>query len=263
MDWSSSPTAKTLCHLPEKRLEEAVLDAVRVLVLVHEDVLELPLVLVPHLLLLVENAQGEEEQVVEVHRVGGGQAALVVPVDGRDGQGEVPLRLGREVLRVDAVALGAADGRGHRPRLEVLVREAPLPEEVLHQALRVVRVEDGEVPRERPAEGLHVRAQEARADAVEGAHPQEGEGVLLHEAADALLHLAGGLVREGHRQDVVRRNVLLGEEVRDAVGDDPRLARTRPGQDEHRGALVGDGFPLFGVEVVQEGVRHRWGPRFQ
>ncbi len=59
----------------------------------------------------------------------------------------------------------------------------------------------------------------------------EREGIeflVLQKALDPASHLAGRLVRKGHRQNIVRRNVLFGDQIRDSHRNDTRLARTGP-----------------------------------
>jgi hypothetical protein len=63
-----------------------------------------------------------------------------------------------------------------------------------------------------------------------------------------LLHLAGGLVGEGDREDLPRLRIPRTEQVGDAVRQHAGLARARAGDDEQRPALVDDGLPLRAVE---------------
>ena len=70
----------------------------------------------------------------------------------------------------------------------------------LHEADLVVGVEDGEVRLQ--ADQLGVAAQDLGADGVEGAEPGHALGGAADQRADALLHLARGLVGEGHGQDL-------------------------------------------------------------
>ena len=69
---------------------------------------------------------------------------------------------------------------------------------------------------------------------------------------DARAHLFGGLVGEGDGEHLVRLGVAVADEVRDAAGDDARLARSGAGEDQQRPADVQDGFALFGIEGFQE-----------
>ena len=71
--------------------------------------------------------------------------------------------------------------------------------------------------------------------------------------ADALLHLARGLVGEGHRQDLRGVGEAGGDEVGDAGGEHARLAGAGAGQHQH-GAVGGlDGAALLRVEAGQIG----------
>src|SRR5439155_20451926 len=53
------------------------------------------------------------------------------------------------------------------------------------------------------------------------------------QLVDALLHFARGLVREGHAQDVSRRDALF-DQVGNAIFDDARRAGARAGEDRNR-----------------------------
>ena len=75
--------------------------------------------------------------------------------------------------------------------------------------------------------------------------------------ADAVLHLVGGLVGERDGEDLERADAVLADEVGDAVGEHPRLARTGPGDDEQRAVHVGDGIALDGVQALEEIVTGR------
>jgi hypothetical protein len=64
-------------------------------------------------------------------------------------------------------------------------------------------------------------------------------------------HHAGGFVGEGDGKNRAGRNALL-DEVRDAVGDDTRLARARAGEDEQRAFCREHGFTLALVQSDDE-----------
>ena len=67
--------------------------------------------------------------------------------------------------------------------------------------------------------------------------------------ADALLHLARGLVGEGHGKDLAREGTIGGEDVGDTGGEYTGFARASACEDEH-GAIDGfDRFALFRVEA--------------
>ena len=71
--------------------------------------------------------------------------------------------------------------------------------------------------------------------------------------ADALLHLARGLVGEGDGEDVERARLAGGDEMGDARRQHARLAGAGAGQDEHRPVGRLDGGALLGVEAGEVG----------
>ena len=71
-------------------------------------------------------------------------------------------------------------------------------------------------------------------------------------ASTRVAHFLGGLVGEGDGEDLVGLRVAVGDEVRDAMRDDARLARARAGEDQQRAVDVQDRFALFGVEGCEE-----------
>ena len=99
-------------------------------------------------------------------------------------------------------------------------------------------------------------AQEPVAEGVEGGDLDVGVAVR-HERVDALLHLGGGLVGEGERQDLLGPGLLLPDEPGDAARDDGGLAGARAGDDQEGTGVVGDGLALRVVQAVQDALaRH-------
>ena len=111
-----------------------------------------------------------------------------------------------------------------------------------------------------------ILAQQARADAVEGAGPRQAGRRLaaaqaehaVQHAAGAARHLAGGTPRERQQQDALRIGAALdqpGNPVRQRVG----LAGTGAGDDQQRPryAILGADIVLDGgtLLAVQAGVR--------
>ena len=142
MLWSVSPTTQTLRRACAELDHELVLGDVRVLVLVHEDVLEALLVVLEHVGMLAEHAHGPNEEVVEVHRVRRHEAPLVLGI----GLGDPPLVDGPGALfeggHVDHVRLGRADDTEHGPGREALLVDAEVVEDVLHEPAAVAVVVD-------------------------------------------------------------------------------------------------------------------------
>ncbi len=65
---------------------------------------------------------------------------------------------------------------------------------------------------------------------------------------DASTHFFRGFVGEGDGKNFVVLREPLGQQIRDALRDDARLARAGAGKDEQRAVDVQDGLALFGIE---------------
>src|SRR5579872_692907 len=80
---------------------------------------------------------------------------------------------------------------------------------------------------------------------------------IAHPFADhppqALLHLTGGLVGEGYRQDAPRRDAAIVDEMGNAMREHTRLAGARARKDQTRPLRREDGFALGLVEGFDEG----------
>ena len=237
--------------------QEQVLHAVRVLVLVDEQVLEALGPLVAHAGLALEDQDDLEQQVVEVERVGALHGRRVVARDAREhlaldavpfvGDLEHELAAGTE-RQVPGAVLLAADLGADPARLEARRVEARAGDELLQEAVAVARVVDREVARV-AREHLDLAPQEPRAGRVEGRDPTAGR---VDEARHARAHLARRLVRERDRQDAARRHAALEDQPRDAPGDHARLARARAGQDRERAVAVQHGPALGRVQALDQ-----------
>src|SRR5205823_3440975 len=71
------------------------------------------------------------------------------------------------------------------------------------------------------------------------------------ERSQARAQLAAGLVREGHRHELRRREGTRRDLVGEPPGDRRRLARAGPGEDADRAAHRLDGAPLLRVQTVE------------
>ena len=155
-----------------------------------------------------------------------------------------------EERRVEHLVLGPADGAedGARPELAGQ-RQVLLAQDLLHQRLLVVRVVDDEAAVD--PDGRAVLAQDPRAQRVERAG-LDVAAALADEADDPLAQLRGGLVGEGDGQDPERRHALDPDQVGDPVGQDPRLAGARAGQDEQRTLGGRDRASLLRIERLDD-----------
>jgi hypothetical protein len=234
-----------------QELEQPVLRVVRVLVLVHEDVAER---LLPALLRLGEPLQdldGQHQEVVEVDRVRAEEPPLIEVVDVGDGlvvEGLHPIPvLGRAdqlVLRRRDVLVDALGREPLRVALELLQR-------LLHHPDLVGRVVDREV--RLVAQSRRFPAQNPAAGGVEGEDPDPARD-LRQEVLEAGSHLAGRLVREGDREDLVRLDPNGGDEMGHAMRQHTGLAGARAGDDEERPFGVRDRLTLGGIQVGEVGL---------
>ena len=179
--------------LGRHRLDQHVLRVVGVLVLVHQDILEILLEILADLVLFLYQLDGAHDKVAEIHGAGFVELLLVAQVDlGRLHAGFVADRLGvyHVTLRVQQVVLGARDdGEVHRSFV-LFGLEAEFRHGQTYQLLLVVVVVDHEVvfDPDEPA----VLAQYARAQRVEGVYPHAAG--IRHQLGHALLHFLRGLV---------------------------------------------------------------------
>ena len=169
----------------------------------------------------------------------------------------VVLRGARVGLVVDQLVLEVAHLVGERPRRVALRVEVEVAADQRHQPLRVGGVVDRERRRVAAAEPLDLGAQDPHARRVERRDPHR-LGPAADERGDPLLHLARGLVGEGDRQDLAGLHVALGQQVGDAVGEHPGLARAGAGDDQQRAALVDDRRALLRVEPVEQRRSTAW-----
>ena len=232
-----------------QQLQPAVLGVVGVLVLVDQHPAERARIAVADLLEELEHVDRAEQEVVEVHRVGAVQLALVVLVDVGDrllevGAHELAVLLGRAqlVLRVGDLGL-------HRARGEALDVDVEVVEAALDQPARVGRVVDRELAG--VAEPVGVRPQHPGAGGVERHHPHRAHRAA-DEQLDPLAHLLRGLVGEGDREDLVRTGEAGADQPRDPVGEHARLARAGAGQDQQRALAVGHRVALGRVQPFEQ-----------
>ena len=150
--------------------------------------------------------------------------------------------------------LVGADGGVHRAGREALGVDVEVPEDVAGQADGVGLVVDREAGRVAQAVGARgagcgrrpsgtSRPTSSRPPARRGRRPG--------------LHLGGGLVGEGDGQEAEGRDAPVLDQVGDAVGEHPGLARAGAGDDQQRTVAVDDGLPLRGVQPLQELVVRR------
>ena len=115
------------------------------------------------------------------------------------------------------------------------------------------------IDRERRAipEQGRLASEDPRARRVERRDPHLA-GDRADERGNPLLHLTCGLVREGDREDLERRDVPFGDEIRHPMCEESGFPRARAGDDEHRPVGRGHGIALHRIQTIEE-LRHAHG----
>ena len=224
-----------------------VLDVVGVLILVDANVVEALLVLVEHLGAGAQQLERAHEQVVEVHRVGGAQAAFQLQVDLR-GLFVIGAVGGFEhVLGADHGVFGRTDLAADHIDGELLLLDTERLHNIAHHALGIVVIVDGELTG--VAQQVSVLAQHAHAHSMEGAHPH-ATGAAGNERRQTLTHLGRGLVGKRDGKDLPGLNAQVAEHMCDTEGQDAGLTRTGAG--EHQQRTLGGEYRLAlgGIKAV-------------
>src|SRR5690606_1247828 len=108
------------------------------------------------------------------------------------------------------------------------------------------------------AQALVLLADDVKAQVVEGGDGQAPAFGAAQQHADALLHLPGGLVGEGHGDDVLGTDAALLDQIGDLAGDDTGLAATGAGQHEQGAADIAHSFMYTGVELRLVDLEQGW-----
>ncbi len=222
---------------PRRRLRQQsqpqILRDVGVLIFVDQNELEAVLVLPEHVGMLAEQADVLQQQVAEIGGVEDLQPLLIAGVElAALAVAEHRGFAGWNLRRRQSAVFPAVDQSGQHPRRPALVVDVFGLQQLLQQPHLVVDIEHGEVGFELHQFGMD--AQDAPADRMESAEPRHALHGLAEHLAEAELHLARGLVGEGHRQDFVRPRPALAQDMGDAGGQHAGLAGAGAGQHQNR-----------------------------
>lgn len=206
---------------------EGVLDGIGVLELVHQDFAEARAVVRQQGRVVTQQFVRAQQQFGEVDQAGAVAARLVLDVGLAHGFQPRVVRFGLDVLRAAAFVLLRVD-----PPRDLLGRVfAVVQFQRLHHALDqpqlIVRVHHLEAFGQLRV--LPVQAQQAVGQAVEGTDPH-ATAAIGQLCVDAVAHLAGRLVGEGHRENAVGRHAIDFMQPGNAVGKYAGLAGTGTGQ---------------------------------
>ncbi len=190
-----------------------------------------------------------QQQLGEIDQAGTVAAFLVGRVGLAHGLQPRIMRLGLDVLWAAALVLLLVDPPGDLLRRELAVVDLQLLDHALDQPQLVVRVHHLEAVGQLGV--LVMQAQQAVGQAVEGADP--GAAAALRQLqVDAVTHLPGGLVGEGHRKNAMGRHAADFIEPGDAVDKHAGLAGTGTGKHQMVAGRGGHSFALGGVQPVEQ-----------
>ena len=234
----------------DQQFHQFVLAGIRVLILVHQQVAHLLLPACAHLGVIAQQMHRLQDEIVEIERIEGLEAALVFGVHARGGgeQG-VAVAPGRRLLGAEQRVLPG----GYLP-LHGFWRHALVAAQAFADEIETVfGIVDGEAWL--VAAGREFLAQNSEAEGMEGGD-REALGIrTLEQVGHAGFHFARGLVGEGDGGDARRLNAALLDEPGDLARDHRGLAAARAGQHQQRPVDVAYGFFLAGVEFGHSGRR--------
>ena len=162
--------------------------------------------------------------------------------------GLIHFRIGAVAGRSHQTVLGIADAVLYGGRLIHLLVQSHLLDDGADKALTVGSVIHGEIVRE--AQAVAFCMQDAEEDAMERTHPEVFCPTFTHQSANALLHFAGSLVREGQCQDVPGIQALF-QQVGYLVSQHPGLARACSCNHQRRSIAIEHSFLLSFIQFVQ------------
>lgn len=174
---------------------------VGVLIFVHQNVTELLVILLQNIGVAAEDADRVHQKIAEIAGIQRFQPVLIGGIElAALAIGEGAAVSFRNIRRRQALVLPAVDHAGELFGRPAFVIETFGLDELLDQPHHVIRIENGEIRLQ--ADEFGVTTQQLDADGVERAEPGHALDRAADENADAFLHLAGGLVGEGHGKDL-------------------------------------------------------------
>ena len=199
-----------------KQGRQLVLQLVRVLILVDHNIVEFALVIRPHILELLKQLDGLEDDIIKIQRIGLVQALFVFGVELRDAIHAVIAGLsgvsGKQ-LRILPLVLGLADHRKSQTRREGFFVQPEVFQNVLHDPLGIARVIDREAARV-AVQPVDLPPENAAAGSVER-HGPDVHGVIAQQCLQSGLQLVCSFVCERDGQNRPRRG---GTQCAQALG---------------------------------------------
>ena len=232
-----------------KQLGDCILCAVRILILIHKNVLELLLVLRPQFLILRKEFHRQHQQIIKIQCIVLLQLGLIECIDLGDLFGKEIRCLRRKCRDIKQTVLRIGNMRLHRAGSGMLLVDIELFQALTDQPLAVRSIVDDEVLRIAPVV-LELHAQKASTERMECAQPN-----VLRRISDqcihAFTHLAGSLIGKCNGKDAVGRNTMF-QQIGDAKCQYTGLSGPRAGNDEERPLQARDSALLWLVQPLHQ-----------
>ncbi len=206
-----------------------------------------------HVGVLLKDRHDMQQEIAEIGRVQRQQTRLIGSVKLGPHVVEMARLRGGHLFRSPCAVLPTVDQARKLARGPTLFVDIGRCDHLFQQAYLVVGIENGEVGLE--PHQFRMAAQDLHRKRMEGAHPRQPFDRAPHQPSQAFLHLARGLVGEGHGHDLIRAGKATGQDMCDPGGERAGLAGARPRQHQDRPLQRLDGLPLRRVQPVHIG---RW-----
>ena len=161
---------------------------------------------------------------------------------------------GRHLVGRQPAVFPAVDMAGELARRPAFLVDAFGDDDLFHQAGLVVCVENREIGAQTGEFGM--ASQHLGTQRMEGAEPLHAFDGAADQRADPMLHLARGLVGEGHGENLVRPGLAGGQQMRQPRRQHPRLAGAGTRQNQNRPFQRFHRLALFGVQPFEIGRAH-------
>ena len=232
--------------LTDDLLHQFVLAGIGILILINQQVTDLVLPALAHLLITLEQQSRHHDEIVKIQRVVGHHLAVITLVKLRHQHLFRPTSDAHGTGRQDKVVLPVGD-LADKGRKFVLVVIELVFGQLFEQRQLVGVVEQREVRLE--IQTLVLTANDIETQGMEGGDHQPPRLLAPQSLTDPLLHLPCRLVGKGDRSDIARVVAALLHQIGNLVGDDAGLARSGTRQHQARAGDILDRFVLIGVEL--------------
>ena len=207
-----------------------MLHRISILILIHQYILKSILIPRQHIRSLLKQKSRINQQIIKIHRIRLSTSTAISLINLTKIRRIMTLiisiisRISIIRRRQHQMILRIRNPRLHCPRLIHLIIQTHLLNNTLHQRLRICRIINRKL-RSKPNH-LCLSSQYSRKYRVKRTHPQSTRCRRTNHLHNPLPHLSRRLIRKRQSQNIIRHHTPL-KQIRNLIGQDPRLARTR------------------------------------